>query len=211
MKLVFDVKDYNKIWFMSDLHIGHSNVIMYDKRPFADLKEMADYIKDEIESKVKENDIVFDLGDMLWNLSPEEGKNYIPKCKFYKILGNHDKEFLYRNSLKGQISGVGDIIDLTIKSGKDTLHRLVLCHYPMISWNHKARGSFMIHGHCHGNIDDLNTNSSDLRVDVGFGGNLCKSKKTFLISLEEIIDYFTEKIKPLTDFKEYVQQKGENL
>ena len=29
----------------------------------------------------------------------------------------------------------------------DGAHRLVLCHYPMMTWNHVAHGSYLIYGH----------------------------------------------------------------
>ena len=28
-----------------------------------------------------------------------------------------------------------------------------MCHFPMLSWEHKDKGSVMIHGHCHGKVD----------------------------------------------------------
>ena len=32
------------IFYTSDLHLGHANVIRFDKRPFADVEEMDQYI-----------------------------------------------------------------------------------------------------------------------------------------------------------------------
>ena len=51
---------------------------------------------------------------------------------------------------------------------------LTLCHYPMVTWNHKPYGSIMLHGHCHGKLDEHNRLSSDLRFDVGIDGELAK-------------------------------------
>lgn len=44
----------------------------------------------------------------------------------------------------------------------------------------------MIHGHCHGKIDQINTDSKELRVDVGIDGNLANYN---LISLEKLSKY----------------------
>ena len=49
----------------------------------------------------------------------------------------------------------------------------------------------MLHGHCHGKVDDINTISKDLRVDVGLDAKLANYN---LISLEKISNYF-EKIE----------------
>ena len=45
----------------------------------------------------------------------------------------------------------------------------------------------MLHGHCHGRIDEINENCHDLRLDVGWDG------QKQLWSLEEIIEYFNNK------------------
>lgn len=60
---------------------------------------------------------------------------------------------------------------------------------PMLSWEHKDKGSVMIHGHCHGKVDQINTDSKELRVDVGIDGNLANYD---LISLEKLANHFTK-------------------
>ena len=49
---------------------------------------------------------------------------------------------------------------------------MVMCHYPMVTWNQKPRGSVMLHGHSHGKLDEYNAQSMDLRFDVGIDGEL---------------------------------------
>ena len=53
-------------YYISDLHIGHANVIRFDKRPFADLNEMHRAIIDNWNSRVKTDDTVYILGDFIW-------------------------------------------------------------------------------------------------------------------------------------------------
>lgn len=86
----------------------------------------------------------------------------------------------------------------------------MLCHYPMISWYQKSRGSFGVFGHCHGNIDWLNNESPDLRVDVGFDGELAKKVGSFLISFEDIFEHMKQKAGT-DDFFHYVQSKCKEL
>ena len=54
------------IYFTSDMHFGHRNVIRFCNRPFADEKEMAQGLIKNWNDKVKSNDFVFSLGDFSW-------------------------------------------------------------------------------------------------------------------------------------------------
>lgn len=200
----------NKLWFMSDLHYNHENVIKFNRRPFENVKEMNWHIEQELITKVGPGDILFDMGDLFWKTDETTMKNVIslasPK-EWYKILGNHDNYNVYRKSYIGTLfTLLSDILEINVDhEGRN--YRLTLCHYPMISWNGKARGTLMIHGHCHGNIDNINTESTDLRVDVGFDGALAKKTGSFLISFEDILEYMKEKASGSLDFMKHAQEK----
>lgn len=200
----------NKLWFMSDLHYNHENVIKFNRRPFENVKEMNWYIEQELITKVGPGDILFDMGDLFWKTDETTMKNVIslasPK-EWYKILGNHDNYNVYRKSYIGTLfTLLSDILEINVDhEGRN--YKLTLCHYPMISWNGKARGTLMIHGHCHGNIDNINTESTDLRVDVGFDGALAKKTGSFLISFEDILEYMKEKAGGSLDFMKHAQER----
>ena len=204
----------NKLWFMSDLHYNHENVIKFNRRPFESVKEMNWHIEQELITKVGPGDILFDMGDLFWKTDETTMKNVIslasPK-EWYKILGNHDNYNVYRKSYIGTLfTLLSDILEINVDhEGRN--YRLTLCHYPMISWNGKARGTLMIHGHCHGNIDNINTESTDLRVDVGFDGALAKKTGSFLISFEDILEYMKEKAGGSLDFMKHAQEKCKAL
>ena len=78
------------IWFTSDPHFGHTNIIKYSSRPFADVREMNDELVKRHNALVKENDVVYRLGD--FSLNKAMAKLYLPQLKGYHILipGNHD-------------------------------------------------------------------------------------------------------------------------
>lgn len=210
----FDVGEgHGKLWFMSDLHYNHENVIKFNKRGFPGVMEMNNWIEKELMEKVGPEDILFDLGDLFWKTSETKMKKVIelasPK-EWHKILGNHDKFDVYRKSFVGSMfTTLSDILDINVNyQGRN--YKMVLSHYPMISWNGKARGTWMIHGHTHGNIDDLNEKSPDLRVDIGFDSSISKAKGSFLLSFEDLFDYMTKKANG-TDYMEYVQKNCKAL
>ena len=51
------------IFFTSDTHFNHSNVIQYCNRPFSSLDEMNAKLIENWNERVNENDIVYHLGD----------------------------------------------------------------------------------------------------------------------------------------------------
>lgn len=145
-----------EIWFMADLHLNHSNILKHSGRPYLKVSEMNKDFIDQLH-QIKENDYLFDLGDLFWKTDPSQIENVIKnniKTKhFWKILGNHDKESMYRDKLSKYFEGISESLDLSIKipgeaEEESKVITLSLDHYPKVSWNNKPRGSLMIHGHC---------------------------------------------------------------
>lgn len=213
IKKPFTTAGQGKIFFMSDLHYGHANVIKHDSRPFEDVTKMNEYILSVLKG-VGEEDIIFDLGDMFWKMPVDDIKavlDQIPCKNIYKLVGNHDNYGLYFDQapLKNYFKVISDILDVHIEhAGKD--YMVTMCHYPFVSWNHKPHGSIHLHGHCHGNIDGFNSSDYSLRVDVSFGSGIAKSLGTFLIPFEEIIKYFDNKTGGM-DYKDWTLTKCKEL
>lgn len=211
---ILDYTGDSEIWFMADLHLFHSNILKHSKRSYTKISEMN---KDFLEklAVIKEKDYLFDLGDLFWKTDPTlmESiiKDNIKTSHFWKILGNHDKESLYRGKLCKCFEGISESLDISIKipnKDEDKVITLSLDHYPKVSWNNKPRGSIMLHGHCHGNIDEFNNNSTDLRVDVGVDGLLANGE--VLIPLSRIIDYFNNKTQGKR-WSVWAHEKSKNL
>ena len=123
----------------------------------------------------------------------------------FLIQGNHDGSIrAYSNYFKT----TAQILDLTVKPTacpflSENL-QLTLCHYPMVTWNHKPYGSIMLHGHCHGKLDEHNRLANDLRFDVGIDGELAKRAGGF-IPLELIYEAAMEKTGGVP-FHQYAKQ-----
>ena len=62
----------SKIYFTSDLHFGHENVIRFDNRPFETVDEMDAELIRRWNAKVDRGDLVYVLGDMIWKTKNDE-------------------------------------------------------------------------------------------------------------------------------------------
>lgn len=154
----------NNLWFISDTHFFHTNVINYSKRPFNNIKEMNEYFLHNWNLSVKENDIVYHLGDFALGNTHTLGEEYILLHKLISNLngeihlvpGNHDTDAKLELYKKYFI-----VEQPLIKLKKENV---VLCHYPLAKWYHDYRGTLQFHGHCHGNFP-AKINQIDVGVD----------------------------------------------
>lgn len=131
------------IYFTSDLHLGHANVIRHCSRPFASVEEMDETLIANWNAKVHRDDTVYILGDFIFrNQKPPEEYLSRLKGKKHLIVGNHDKDWMKKLKLEDWFESVD-----MMRTMSDSQRKLTLCHYPMMSW---PRG-WMIYGHIHEN------------------------------------------------------------
>lgn len=79
-------------YYIADLHFFHENLnTKMDKRGFANVNAMNDYMLKQWNSKVRNRDEVVILGDLSWGKS-EETNQLLQKLngRLYLIQGNHD-------------------------------------------------------------------------------------------------------------------------
>ena len=210
--LNLDNKSIRKIWFMSDLHLGHKNIIKLGNRPFHEIEEMDGFIQQKLAETIEPGDVVFNLGDFFWKYTLPEAESVLKlmkPLKSYMIAGNHDSHELLQG-LRRYFNIIADRLEVTVIYQSEKYY-LVMDHFPHLSWNHKARGAFMIHGHCHGNIDSFNRDSiGDLRIDVGYDGELAKKTGSFLIDFETILGEMKNKVGQQS-FTDYVQKNSKTI
>lgn len=198
------------IYFTADLHIGHQNILKYNpghlEWGISTLEEHDAYLIDLWRSTVQKIDDVYILGDLTFYKS-EDARHLLEKLPGRKHLieGNHDGSVKAYSNYFSNMSSLEDI-RLSARSlpflqtGKLFL---TLCHYPLLTWNHKPGGALMLHGHCHGKLDDYNAASQDLRFDVGIDGELSKAAGGF-IPAETLYEAAVAKAGG-QDFSEYAQ------
>ena len=143
-------------FFTSDTHWYHNNIIKYSKRPFASVEEMNKEMILRWNRKVSKNDAVYHLGDFAFATEDQilHILSQLNGC-IHLVFGNHDQTIKKSQQIKSRFNTVRDyqeiwVPDETAPGGKQ---HIVLSHFPMISWNKMARGSWMLHGHCHGNLN----------------------------------------------------------
>jgi len=153
------------IFFTSDLHFGHRNIIRLCNRPFSSIEEMDNLLIQSWNHKVNRNDTVYILGDLMFrNEKPPEEYLRQLKGKKHLLVGNHDRQWIKACDLSQFFESV-EKLDF-VSDGK---RQMTLCHYPMMSWPHIQR-CYMVFGHIHNNTDadywPLIANS-DLMLNAG--------------------------------------------
>ena len=156
-----------RIFFTSDTHFGHKNVISHSNRPFENAHHMNVTMTENWNRIVSPKDTVYHLGDFVWS-GQDQFKSIVSKLNgnIKLVFGNHDKNARAINKQVGRQFGnvefLGDYHEVEIDG---TL--FVLMHYPLKCWDKMRYGSVHLFGHCHGNLlDDPTIFSYDVGVDV---------------------------------------------
>jgi len=166
------------IWITSDSHYGHQNIVgstisKWDSgyRNFTSLQEMNETLIKNINDKVKENDILYHLGD--WSFGGIDNLYYFRKsliCKnIHLLLGNHDHLIVNKDKKlsDGTIINPYDLFTsvnhvFTGKIGKQYFH---LSHYSHQIWPKSHHGSIHLFGHSHGTATPIGK-SMDVGIDT---------------------------------------------
>lgn len=128
------------VWFSSDHHFGHKNIIRYSDRPYPNLDMMKECLILNHNNVVKENDIWICVGDFAF-LPDAEANKILNRLNGYKILiiGNHDINKKKVKQLEFDAiypCFATDVWDMTF----------FISHYP---FEYVPPGVFNIHGHEH--------------------------------------------------------------
>jgi calcineurin-like phosphoesterase family protein len=115
----------DKVWLMSDLHLGHNQPFIYEKRGFDTIEEHNETLISNIKQCVKESDEFYILGDLtLGDLDAAAAYLRQIPGHVHVILGNHDTE---RRIEFYQSLGWDVQFATRIKWGKYSFY---LSHYP---------------------------------------------------------------------------------
>jgi calcineurin-like phosphoesterase family protein len=144
------------LFFTSDHHFGHGGARGLFRRPFPTTAAMDAAMVARWNEVVGSDDEVWHLGDFAVR-QPEvrmrELLGALPGAK-HLIVGNNDGA-----PTVGLIqwASVQHYAELEVEGTW-----LILCHYPLRTWNRIGRGALNLHGHSHGRLAPL-----PRQVDVG--------------------------------------------
>ena len=144
------------LFFTSDHHFGHGGARGLFKRPFGSIAEMDAAMVARWNEVVGADDQVWYLGDFAVRQPAGRMAALLEALSGTKhlIAGNNDGPAT--TGLAGWAS-VQHYAELDLDGTW-----LILCHYPLRSWNRMSRGAFNLHGHSHGRLAPL-----PRQVDVG--------------------------------------------
>lgn len=173
------------IYFTSDLHFGHTNVIRFDNRPFTTVEQMDEEIIKRWNKKVKADDEVYILGDISW-YKDEKTCEIMNKLigKKRLIKGNHDR---ISANLRKCFYSIDDYKEIKV-DGID----VVLCHYPITFFNKHHYGSYHFYGHVHNSyewnfVENVKRQLEELDIKDNMFNVGCMLWNYEPVSLEEII------------------------
>lgn len=152
------------IFFTSDTHFDHQNIIRLCNRPFETVEEMNETMVENWNKTVGKDDTVYHIGDFSWG-GVTAAKAIFDRLNGQKhlIMGNHD-EIKYMGKLDWV--RIMDYHELPIHSALFN-NRIILFHYPIVEWNGYYRGAIHVHGHQH----NIKAHQAINRVDVGVDAN----------------------------------------
>lgn len=195
------IASFDSLFFTSDLHFDHKNVITFCNRPFPTVKDMNKSIITNWNKKVStvNEKHIFILGDVFWFPTRHEIAKTLDKMdgEIYIIPGNHDNIDIFNGALQfmksdsKRIHICEDIVHLDIVSPEGVM-RFILSHYPLMTWPGRNRETKHLHGHVHtcecNQGLDCNLPYWNNMYDVGVDNNNFTP-----VSCQEIIEIFKKK------------------
>lgn len=165
-----DINKYRNIYFISDTHFGHANIVQFEKRDIkmniAGVMEHDEELIRRWNNKVKSKDLVFILGDFSFH-KYDATMEILRKLNGTKVLieGNHDCIYLenkkFDRSLFKEITSYKEI--------QYKGHNVCLMHYPIQQFKHidKETNPYIhLHGHIHSVKFEVPRHSYNVGADI---------------------------------------------
>jgi calcineurin-like phosphoesterase family protein len=201
MNYKFEIEDSSKVFFISDFHARHENIIKFCDRPWINKEEMTEGLINNWNSVISPDDIVFNLGDFIWSGSYGA---IIPRLNghIHLILGNHDRHI--NPTWEKYLAGIYEQLTLLIDN-----KIVYLNHFPYLCFPENA---YQLFGHVH--LSKIKNTGEDFQrcqyllpnqYDVGVDFNNFKP-----ISWKEVKNRIEYQIKNNTNCLIWIENENEN-
>lgn len=154
--LKFKTSEKN-VHFISDCHFGHERSWLVEPRGYKSIQEHDEGLIEKWNKQVQPHDVVWSLGDFIFLKGAEERmEKIIRRLNFstlYMLNGNHVAAVKQLRAKHGRryefetgrvVEFCGDYQEIIVDG-----RGIVLCHYPIVSFNGQGGGGFHLHGHTH--------------------------------------------------------------
>lgn len=150
------------IFFTADTHFGHK-WMAEEHRCLGTTDLMDEWIIDQWNNMIGPKDQVYHLGDFSFG-GFDHARKMFTALNGHKFLvpGNHDSSGVIKNL--GWANS--NTKEWTLIKRKFEGQSIVLCHYPLMTWQNAHHGTWHLHGHSHGNLPHSKTTRMDVGVDT---------------------------------------------
>ena len=184
----------NKIYFGSDLHLGHDRLFVYGARGFETIQQMNETIVKNFNAIVDDDDDLYLLGDcVLGDLETGLAMLNQLKGRIHIILGNHDTD--RRVAAYEKMENVVEVV--LAKKIKYKKYHFYLSHYPTMTGNLEAESlrqvAINLYGHTHQTTNFYN--DIPFMYHVGVDSHDCKP-----VLLDDIIEECKAKVQECKEF-----------
>ena len=166
----FEVSETNQLFFVSDLHFFHKRICDFtERKKYTNTEQHNQWLIQQLNKTIPVatdtvTPITLHLGDMFFSCTNEEAINVLSQLNgdWWFVLGNHcnvgklETVINTVNQMKGTNHRVLgwyyrlNIVEKSdVKDKKDFKKLLILCHFPIESWDSMGRGSYHCYGHMH--------------------------------------------------------------
>jgi calcineurin-like phosphoesterase family protein len=176
-----------RVYFTSDTHFRHNQSFIYEARGYKDRYEHDNALIEKINEVVRQEDILFHLGDFCLNITMPEFDQIVDRINcnnIYYIWGNHNSCIRRKYEETLRIDFQRDDIEVyPYKVGKITYlgyykevivngHLIVLHHYPHQIFNQMQKNAIQLSGHSHYTNPSTQLDSVENKIlDVGWDGH----------------------------------------
>ncbi len=164
----------DKLFFTSDTHWGHEKILKV-YQPHTRIGTSVDDMDDELiqrwNDKIPPDGIVYHLGDVTFHRNVDKIADILSRLNgtIHLVYGNHDDLILKHASLQRFFASITPLMFLKISNRR----AIVLCHYPIRSWQNQRHGAFHLYGHAHGALESVPYGRSmDVGVDARPGADM---------------------------------------